>query len=73
MMKAGFSFWLGPLVAMLGCFVIGLGFPAARVQTICLAFATLRFNVTVYFAMRVEEWGTARRLLCWAANKNNWK
>ena len=47
MMKAGFSFWLGPLVAMLGCFVIGLGFPAARVQTICLAFATLRFNVTV--------------------------
>ena len=49
MMKAGFNFWLGLPVAMLGCFVIGLGlgFPAPRGQTICLAFARLRFNVAV--------------------------
>lgn len=49
LMKAGFSFWLGLPVAMAGCFLIGLGlgFPALRVQTIYLAFATLGFNTAV--------------------------
>jgi branched-chain amino acid transport system permease protein len=59
-MKAGGSFWLGlPLAAVL-CFVIGLGvgFPALRVQTIYLAFATLGFNVAVWLVMRNEEWLT---------------
>jgi branched-chain amino acid transport system permease protein len=59
-MKAGFSFWLGlPLAAVL-CFVVGLGvgFPALRVQTIYLAFATLGFNVAVWLVMRNEEWLT---------------
>jgi branched-chain amino acid transport system permease protein len=60
MMKAGFSFWLGLPVAMLGCFVIGLalGFPALRVQTIYLAFATLGFNTAVWLVIRNEEWLT---------------
>jgi len=60
LMKAGFSFWLGLPVAMLGCFVIGLalGFPALRVQSIYLAFATLGFNVAVWLVMRNEEWLT---------------
>lgn len=60
MMKAGISFWLGLPVAMLGCFVIGLalGFPALRVQTIYLAFATLGFNTAVWLVMRNEEWLT---------------
>jgi branched-chain amino acid transport system permease protein len=60
MMKAGFSFWLGlPLAAVL-CFAVGLilGFPALRVQTIYLAFATLGFNTAVYLVMRNEEWLT---------------
>jgi branched-chain amino acid transport system permease protein len=59
-MKAGLSFWLGlPLAAVL-CFVVGLGlgFPALRVQTIYLAFATLGFNVAVWLVMRNEEWLT---------------
>jgi branched-chain amino acid transport system permease protein len=59
-MKAGCSFWLGlPLAAVL-CFVVGLGlgFPALRVQTIYLAFATLGFNVAVWLVMRNEEWLT---------------
>jgi branched-chain amino acid transport system permease protein len=59
-MKAGFSFWLGlPLAAVL-CFMVGiaLGFPALRVQTIYLAFATLGFNTAVYLVMRNEEWLT---------------
>jgi len=59
-MKAGLSFWLGlPLSAVL-CFVIGLGlgFPALRVQTIYLAFATLGFNVAMWLVMRNEEWLT---------------
>ncbi len=45
---------------MLGCFVIGLvlGFPALRVQTIYLAFATLGFNTAVWLVMRNEEWLT---------------
>jgi branched-chain amino acid transport system permease protein len=58
--KAGLSFWLGlPLSAML-CFLVGLGlgFPALRVQTIYLAFATLGFNVAVWLVMRNEEWLT---------------
>ena len=59
-MKAGLSFWLGlPLAAVL-CFVLGLGlgFPALRVQTIYLAFATLGFNVAAWLVMRNEEWLT---------------
>jgi branched-chain amino acid transport system permease protein len=58
--KAGLSFWLGlPLSAVL-CFLVGLGlgFPALRVQTIYLAFATLGFNVAVWLVMRNEEWLT---------------
>ena len=60
LMKAGFSFWFGLPLAMLGCFVIGLGlgFPALRVQTIYLAFATLGFNTAVWLVMRNEEWLT---------------
>ena len=60
LMKAGVSFWIGLPVAMLGCFVIGLGlgFPALRVQTIYLAFATLGFNTAVWLVMRNEEWLT---------------
>ena len=58
--KAGFSFWLGLPMAAIGCFVIGLGlgFPALRVQTIYLAFATLGFNTAVWLVMRNEEWLT---------------
>ena len=60
LMKAGFSFWLGLPLAMLICFVSGLalGFPALRVQTIYLAFATLGFNTAVWLVMRNEEWLT---------------
>ena len=60
LMKAGFSFWFGLPVAMFGCFAIGLalGFPALRVQTIYLAFATLGFNTAVWLVMRNEEWLT---------------
>jgi branched-chain amino acid transport system permease protein len=59
-MKAGFSFWLGLPLAMAGCFAVGLalGFPALRVQTIYLAFATLGFNTAVWLVMRNEEWLT---------------
>jgi branched-chain amino acid transport system permease protein len=60
LLKAGISFWVGLPVAMLGCFLIGLGlgFPALRVQTIYLAFATLGFNTAVWLVMRNEEWLT---------------
>ena len=60
LMKAGFSWWFGLPMAMLGCFAIGLalGFPALRVQTIYLAFATLGFNTLVWLVMRNEEWLT---------------
>ncbi len=60
LLKAGFSFWLGLPLAMIGCFVIGLGlgFPALRVQTIYLAFATLGFNTALWLVMRNEEWLT---------------
>jgi branched-chain amino acid transport system permease protein len=60
MMKAGISFWIGLPAAALLCFVIGviLGFPALRVQTIYLAFATLGFNTAVWLVMRNEEWLT---------------
>jgi len=60
LMKAGFSFWFGLPMAMVGCFAIGLalGFPALRVQTIYLAFATLGFNTAVWLVMRNEEWLT---------------
>jgi len=60
LMKAGLSFWLGLPAAAALCFVIGLilGFPALRVQTIYLAFATLGFNTAVWLVMRNEEWLT---------------
>jgi len=60
LMKAGVSFWLGLPLAMFGCFAIGLavGFPALRVQTIYLAFATLGFNTAVWLVLRNEEWLT---------------
>ena len=35
-----------------------LGFPALRVQTIYLAFATLGFNTAIWLVMRNEEWLT---------------
>jgi branched-chain amino acid transport system permease protein len=59
-MKAGISWWVGLPSAMALCFVIGLilGFPALRVQTIYLAFATLGFNTAVWLVMRNEEWLT---------------
>jgi branched-chain amino acid transport system permease protein len=59
-MKAGLSFWLGLPLAMAGCFAVGLalGFPALRVQTIYLAFATLGFNTAVWLVLRNEEWLT---------------
>ena len=60
MMKAGLSWWLGLPAAILLCFLLGiiLGFPALRVQTIYLAFATLGFNTAVWLVMRNEEWLT---------------
>ncbi len=60
MMKAGISWWLGLPAAISLCFVLGiiLGFPALRVQTIYLAFATLGFNTAVWLVMRNEEWLT---------------
>jgi branched-chain amino acid transport system permease protein len=60
LMKAGISFWLGLPAAALVCFVVGLilGFPALRVQTIYLAFATLGFNTAIWLVMRNEEWLT---------------
>jgi branched-chain amino acid transport system permease protein len=59
-LKSGLSFWLGLPVAALFCFVVGLalGFPALRVQTIYLAFATLGFNTALWLVMRNEEWLT---------------
>lgn len=60
LMKAGLSFWIGLPMAALICFTVGLilGFPALRVQTIYLAFATLGFNTAVWLVMRNEEWLT---------------
>jgi branched-chain amino acid transport system permease protein len=60
LLKAGFSWWLGIPAAALLCFAVGLvlGFPALRVQTIYLAFATLGFNTAVWLVMRNEEWLT---------------
>jgi branched-chain amino acid transport system permease protein len=60
LLKAGFSWWLGMPIAVALCFFMGLvvGFPALRVQTIYLAFATLGFNTAMYLVMRNEEWLT---------------
>jgi branched-chain amino acid transport system permease protein len=60
LLQQGVSFWLGMPAAMLLCFTVGvlLGFPALRVQTIYLAFATLGFNTAVWLVMRNEEWLT---------------
>jgi branched-chain amino acid transport system permease protein len=58
--KAGLGFWLGLPLAATACFVVGLalGFPALRVQSVYLAFATLGFNVAAWLVMRNEEWLT---------------
>jgi branched-chain amino acid transport system permease protein len=60
LLKAGLSFWLCLPLAAAICFVVGLGlgFPALRVQTIYLAFATLGFNAALWLVMRNEEWLT---------------
>lgn len=60
LLKAGLSWYLATPLGMLLCFVMGLilGFPALRVQTIYLAFATLGFNTAVWLFMRNEEWLT---------------
>jgi branched-chain amino acid transport system permease protein len=60
LMKAGLSWWVGLPCAAALCFVVGLilGFPALRVQTIYLAFATLGFNTAIWLFMRNEEWLT---------------
>lgn len=60
LLKAGISWWIGLPAAALLCFVVGLvvGFPALRVQTIYLAFATLGFNTAVWLLIRNEEWLT---------------
>ncbi len=60
LLKAGVSWWIGMPLAALLCFVVGLalGFPALRVQTIYLAFATLGFNTAVWLFIRNEEWLT---------------
>ena len=57
LLKAGVSFWVGMPMGAMACFVVGLilGFPALRVQTIYLAFATLGFNTAVWLVMRNEE------------------
>jgi branched-chain amino acid transport system permease protein len=60
LLKAGFSFWLGCRRGRWAASVVGLalGFPALRVQTIYLAFATLGFNTALWLVMRNEEWLT---------------
>jgi len=60
LLKAGVSWWLGLPAAAVLCFLLGLvlGFPALRVQTIYLAFATLGFNTAVWLFIRNEEWLT---------------
>ena len=60
MLKAGMSFWFALPTSALLCFFTGLvvGFPALRVQTIYLAFATLGFNTAAWLVMRNEEWLT---------------
>lgn len=60
LVKAGVSFCIGLPMGALICFATGLvlGFPALRVQTIYLAFATLGFNTAVWLVMRNEEWLT---------------
>ncbi|MFM8547903.1 MAG: branched-chain amino acid ABC transporter permease [Betaproteobacteria bacterium] len=60
LLKAGISFWVGLPLAALICFGSGLviGFPALRVQTIYLAFASLGFNTAIWLVMRNEEWLT---------------
>lgn len=56
-LKVGLSFWLALPTAAVLCFLVGLalGFPALRVQTIYLAFATLGFNTALWLVMRNEE------------------
>ncbi|EGI78329.1 branched-chain amino acid ABC transporter permease [Hylemonella gracilis] len=84
LMKAGVSFWFSLPAAALICFGVGLilGFPALRVQTIYLAFATLGFNTAVWLVMRNEEWLTGGtfginniprpELLVWSLENNRY-
>jgi len=84
LMKAGVSFWFSLPAAALICFGVGLilGFPALRVQTIYLAFATLGFNTAVWLVMRNEEWLTGGtfginniprpQLLSWSLENNRY-
>ena len=60
LLKAGVNWWVGMPLGALLCFSMGLllGFPALRVQTLYLAFATLGFNTAVWLFMRNEEWLT---------------
>lgn len=60
MLKFGFDFWTGFACAILLSFIVGLliGFPALRVKTVYLAFATLGFNEALTLFFRNEEWLT---------------
>jgi branched-chain amino acid transport system permease protein len=60
LMKIGISFWIAAPLSAVDCFLVGLliGFPALRVQSIYLAFATLGFNTAAWLVMRNEEWLT---------------
>ena len=57
MMKAAMPFFLALPAAALICLVLGvvLGFPALRIQSHYLGFATLGFNVLVYLFLRNEQ------------------
>jgi branched-chain amino acid transport system permease protein len=57
MMKAALPFFLALPAAGLICLVLGivLGFPALRIQSHYLGFATLGFNVLVYLLLRNEQ------------------
>lgn len=56
----GGSFWLGLVLAIALCFIVGwlLGYPALRVQHHYLAFVTLSFSTLAYLVFRNEEWLT---------------
>lgn len=56
----GGSFWIGLVLAILLCFVLGwlLGYPALRVQHHYLAFVTLGFSTLAWLVFRNEEWLT---------------
>lgn len=60
LLKLGLPFPIVAAIAGLACFFLGLllGFPALRVRTHYLAFATLGFSSLCYLVMRNEEWLT---------------